>query len=281
MGKRAASNSFEQQSSLKQGVLASESCEQQIPSRKSPQMKRLMTSSGMYQTLSTPPDPQTSLPSTSSETLRYRSQSDHVEKTSADAKFLASSSLSPQLNLNKIKNDMLITTTADAPAMTNLNAATRRMAKMRKPRNIIEAGMECTAYRQLSEAELQAGVMTFLVKEQELEDLASPQQDSTSFTFPIALPLAPSPSSVAQSPIDISDPQQTRDIDVDMCAYTPLSTAQSPARETEKFPLMKDTDTDMDALMNGMESLDLIRVRKRRGAMSGAPQMPFFTRQRR
>lgn len=43
-------------------------------------MKRLMASRGMYLTLSTPPDPWTSLFSKSSEMLRHRSQPGDAEK---------------------------------------------------------------------------------------------------------------------------------------------------------------------------------------------------------
>ncbi|QDS73429.1 hypothetical protein FKW77_008512 [Venturia effusa] len=45
MGKRVASNSFEQQCASKRGVLAGESCEQQVPAHKSTQMQRPMTAS--------------------------------------------------------------------------------------------------------------------------------------------------------------------------------------------------------------------------------------------
>ncbi|RDI78267.1 hypothetical protein Vi05172_g11771 [Venturia inaequalis] len=208
MGKRAASNSFEQQSSCKQGVLASKSCEQQSPTGRSPQMKRLMASSA-------------------------------------------------------------------APVATNLNAATRHVAKMRKPRNTLEAEKKSTAYHILSGSELEDQIMGFMVKEQELEDLTRPQHNPTSIPFPTSRPLATAP--IAHSPVDIS----AQDIDVDMCVDSALATPRTDRFETEKekFPLMNDTDTDMDALMDGMGSLDLIKVRKRRGAVSRPPGIPF-SRQR-
>ncbi|TID25968.1 hypothetical protein E2P81_ATG03746 [Venturia nashicola] len=207
MGKRAASNSFEQQSSCKQGVLASESCKQQSICGKNPHMKRLVASS-------------------------------------------------------------------DAPAMTNLGAATRRIAKMRKARNIINAEKGYTGYHPPSNAELQDQIMSFMVKEQELEDLTRPKHNLTSSTFPIAPHLAQDPTSVVHANIDVL----TQDIDVDMCIDNPLLSRNSSTPPSENSTLMKDTDTDMDALMNSMECLDL-KVRKRRGAMSAPSNMPF-TRQR-
>lgn len=146
---------------------------------------------------------------------------------------------------------------------------------MRKPRNIVEAEKKSTTYRILSGSELEDQIMGFMVKEQELEDMTRPQNNSTSIPFPTSRPLAT--ALVAHSPVDIL-PQ---DIDVDMCVDSVLATPQTNRFETEKekFPLMNDIDTDMDALMDGMGSLDLIKVRKRRGAVSGPPGIPF-SRQR-
>lgn len=171
--------------------------------------------------------------------------------------------------------------------MTDFKAATRRMAKMRKPRNIVEAEKKYAGYRPLGGAELQARIMGFMVQEQGIEDMTRPQQNSaTSFPLPLPLPLAHAP--VAHAPVDISSPQQTQDVDVDMDVDMDMRTDAPPPLTNTPLPvdpaLTQTTDTLMDALMNGMGSMDLNlavpRQRQRRGAMGEASNMPFSPRQR-
>lgn len=98
--------------------------------------------------------------------------------------------------------------------MTDFKAATRRIAEMRKPRNIVEAEKKYAGYRPLDGAELQARIMGFMVQEQELEDMTRSQQHlATSSPLPLPLPLAH--AFVAHAPVDASSPPQAQDADMD------------------------------------------------------------------